>query len=437
MKSVLRLLFIYIPIIFVILLSAAGLLVTENTPDVVSARAATPEDASRARVFSKRAIDQVLNATAETDLVIGEKEIDGLFALMNRGAPWLAGDATVSPGGLDIAMTLRLPRNAFRNFINLRFGLNPSASGVSLSEASLGNIRVPGPAVLTGLQYGANLAFGDDTGTRLLESVKTVRFRSDSVNLAILPLPDLKERLIALSGRLETVRNDVALLGDRETIGLYYTKLVELEPVFGGSRRTSLAVLMSSYFTHVRDRSGFGDPVAENQAALLALAIYLGDLRFERLTGPVRTGNLINHRPKSNTLTLNNRHDLLLHFIVSMGLKVVSDQGVAMAIGEFKELLDSNKGGSGFSFVDLGADRTGLMFAEMATGSEASARHLQNILAANPAEDLFFPKFTDLPENMSSAEFARRYGNVTDPRYIDVVAEIDRRIAATKAYVLN
>jgi hypothetical protein len=437
MKSIFRFVFIYIPIIFVILLGAFGFFVTGNTPDVVSARTPTSADAARARAFSRQAIDQVLRATTETELVVTEKDVDGLFALMNRGAPWLAGDATVTPGGLDIAMTLRLPRNAFRNYMNLRFGLNPSPTGVSLSEASLGKIRIPGPAVLTVLRHGANLAFGDDTGTRLMESVTSVRFGRDSANLGIRPLPDLKERLMALSGRLETVRNEVALLGDRETIGLYYTKLVEMEPAFGGKSRVSLANILSPYFTYARDRSGFNDPVAENQAALMALAIYLGDARFEKLTGPVRTGNLLNHRPKANNLTLNNRHDLLLHFVISMGLKLVSEHGVAMAIGEFKELLDSNKGGSGFSFVDLGADRTGLKFAEAATYSEASARHLQNTLAGNAVETLFFPKFTDLPENMSSAVFARRFGDVTDTRYIDVVAEIDRRISATKAYRLD
>ncbi len=437
MKSVLRFLFIYVPIIFIALMGASAFFITENKPDVVSARTATPADASRAKAFSQRAIDQVLNATVETDIVIAEKDMDGLFALLNRGAPWLAGDATVSSGGLDIAMTMRLPRNAFRNFINVRFGLNPSTSGVSLSEASLGKVRLPGPAVLAGLQYGANIAFGDDTGTRLLDSIKSVQFKRDSANVAISPLPDLKERLVALSGRLKSVRNDVALLGDREIIGLYYTKLVEMEPAFSGRRRVSLANVMAPYFTFVRDRSGFNDPVAENQAALLALAIYFGDSRFEKLTGPVRTGNLLNHRPKANNLTLNNRHDLLLHFIISMGLKVVSDHGVAMAIGEFKELLDANKGGSGFSFVDLGADRTGLVFAEIATGSESSARHLQNTLAGNAVENLFFPKFTDLPENMSSAVFARRFGDINDTRYNGIVAEIDRRIAATKVYVSN
>ena len=58
------------------------------------------------------------------------------------------------------------------------------------------------------------------------------------------------------------------------------------------------------------------------------------------------------------------RRDLLQQFIVSAGLRVLAENGVPMAIGEFKELLDSRSGGSGFSFVDLAADRAGLRFAD-------------------------------------------------------------------------
>ena len=36
----------------------------------------------------------------------------------------------------------------------------------------------------------------------------------------------------------------------------------------------------------------------------------------------------------------------------------------AFGIGELKELLDSNEGGSGFSFADMAADAAGVRFAE-------------------------------------------------------------------------
>ena len=42
---------------------------------------------------------------------------------------------------------------------------------------------------------------------------------------------------------------------------------------------------------------------------------------------------------------------------------MASSGGAAFSAGEYKELLDSNPYGSGFSFDDLAADRAGIRFA--------------------------------------------------------------------------
>jgi hypothetical protein len=125
---------------------------------------------------------------------------------------------------------------------------------------------------------------------------------------------------------------------------------------------------------------------------------------------------------------LGGRQDLRLHFVVSAGLKLISDQGIGSAIGEFKELLDAGKGGSGFSFIDLAADRAGIRFAERAVDPAGGARRLQEMMSVSPTEQLFFPLVADLPENMPREEFERRYGGIGKPGYDKMVREIDRRI---------
>jgi hypothetical protein len=40
------------------------------------------------------------------------------------------------------------------------------------------------------------------------------------------------------------------------------------------------------------------------------------------------------------------------------------------------------------------------------------------------------PRFDDLPEFLPEAEFKRRYGGVGAPPYNELLAEIDRRVAA-------
>jgi hypothetical protein len=131
---------------------------------------------------------------------------------------------------------------------------------------------------------------------------------------------------------------------------------------------------------------------------------------------------------------LGGRQDLRLHFIISAGLKLLTDQGISTAIGEFKELLDAGRGGSGFSFVDLAADRTGVRFAETAADPKGGARRLQELLSGNPSEQLFFPLVADLPENMPKDQFEQRYRGVNSATYNSMVREIDRRIDRCPAY---
>src|SRR5690606_25129953 len=86
--------------------------------------------------------------------------------------------------------------------------------------------------------------------------------------------------------------------------------------------------------------------------------------------------------------------------------------------------------GSGFSFPDLGADRSGVRLAELALADAQTARAVQNLLAASPAESAFMADFRDLPEGLDAESFAADYGDTNSPAYQAVVDEIDRRIDA-------
>jgi hypothetical protein len=126
--------------------------------------------------------------------------------------------------------------------------------------------------------------------------------------------------------------------------------------------------------------------------------------------------------------TLAYRTDLNQHFIFSAAIKILSEQGLSIAIGEFKELMDRSDDGSGYSFVDLAADFAGVEFAIAATNS-SSAILVQNILAGEPDEQLFFPNIKNLPENLSKTEFNQQFAEVDSPEYLEMVQRINQRIA--------
>jgi hypothetical protein len=190
---------------------------------------------------------------------------------------------------------------------------------------------------------------------------------------------------------------------------------------------------MQPVFKLAKQQSRSGDPVAENEAAILAIAIYFGDTRFERFVGDVRFKDGSGRRSSAGKFRLDGRYDFVQHFTISMGLTITGGDLAANIIGELKEAKDSQKS-SGFSFTDIGADRAGVQFAKRATENRSSARQVQDILAGATAEQVFFPRFSDLPEGMSEAAFRRRYGDVTSREYKRVIAEIDRRISRTKIF---
>ena len=94
-------------------------------------------------------------------------------------------------------------------------------------------------------------------------------------------------------------------------------------------------------------------------------------------------------------------------------------------VGVYKEVADS-RGGSGFSFNDLAADRAGTRFGELAVQAPELLQTRAGTLAQ---ESEFMPLAADLPENMPETDFKRRFGGVGAPSYNSMLAEIDRRVA--------
>jgi len=192
---------------------------------------------------------------------------------------------------------------------------------------------------------------------------------------------------------------------------------------------------LETAFDLARVRSVGRDPVSENQAAIFALGILLGHPRLQEFLGPVVDDHSSDPpRRALYRVTIRERSDWTKHFCVSAAIALLSDVAVSDAAGLLKEELDAGKGGSGFSFCDLLADRAGTTFAVAATRDAAAARAMQDRLAGGFRVDDFFPPAADLPEEIPDAELQSRYGGVGGELYRQLMAEIERRVAACAAY---
>jgi len=99
-----------------------------------------------------------------------------------------------------------------------------------------------------------------------------------------------------------------------------------------------------------------------------------------------------------------------------------------MDVGIAKELMDATAGGSGFSFVDLTADRAGTLFATAATRDAKSARSLQVTIQKGIDTSDLFPEVKGLPEGLTRDVFQDEYGGLGGAKTNEIVEEIRRRL---------
>jgi uncharacterized protein YfiM (DUF2279 family) len=192
------------------------------------------------------------------------------------------------------------------------------------------------------------------------------------------------------------------------------------------------AQLLHSAFTFAEDNSHGTDAVLPNKAAILALGVILGEERVAKVAGrSIDLGRRDDFEALRNRVTLRGRNDLARHFWVSAALAILSDESRSMTVGIGKEMMDATPGGSGFSFVDLTADRAGTLFARTATSSADSARALQIRIRRLSSAD-FCPDIEGLPEGLPRDEFQTEYGGLGGAKTREIVEEIQRRLLTCK-----
>jgi uncharacterized protein YfiM (DUF2279 family) len=127
-------------------------------------------------------------------------------------------------------------------------------------------------------------------------------------------------------------------------------------------------------------------------------------------------------------LRLQGRGDLAKHWSLSAALASVIGGPAAGSLGEWKELDDSRPGGSGFSFVDLAADRAGVHIALLAVAPQTTMATREKL--AQATDDYMLPEPLLLaPEALSDASFIERFGSLDEEAYREAVSHIDMLLA--------
>jgi len=189
--------------------------------------------------------------------------------------------------------------------------------------------------------------------------------------------------------------------------------------------------LLRRAFAYAEDNSQKADAVFCNKAAILALGVIMGDDQVVRAGwGEISADRQVEREALRRRVTVHGRGDLPRHFAVSAALTILADENRALTVGITKEASDSNPGGSGFSFVDMLANKAGIRLAIVATQDAQSARMMQKRIKQSTDPSHFMPKFDGLPEGISSDEFQSEYGGLGGSKTMSLFAELDRRVSA-------
>jgi uncharacterized protein YfiM (DUF2279 family) len=343
-------------------------------------------------------------------VALGERDVDLLASHAARR--WLGADARVRllPERMVVQASVPAP---WHRWLNLELGLRQTARLPEVEHLSVGRLPLPaalalpllrGVAARHQLQPDALLALSWIEGISLADGRMTVAYRIDPRTVG-----RLRESLVAPA--------------DQQRLRAYAERLAALTQGIEGES-SALAPLLQPLFALAAERSAAGaDPVAESRAALLTLTFYATDRPLGQLVPAAYQWA----QPRPLTVTLAERQDFALHYLISAVIAAEAGTPLADAVGLWKELADARRGGSGFSFNDLAADRAGTRFGELAV---RDAARLQSRMAAGVVDADLLPKVSDLPEHLPQREFVVRYGGVGGAAYGRMLTDIEARIDA-------
>ncbi len=385
-----------------------------STPLVTQTPVPAPADIERALQVLQRNDPRGKLPGITRSVRVSQRELELLLNLAGRryGEPRARVD--LQPGVATLRTSLALPANPIGNWLNVTAVLHQTSSLPTLQRLQVGSVPVPGwlaeallPRALASLRLRGQVAL-------VQRMVSTVTFGSQHIALDY-AWPDNPQRDLA---------NSLLPAAEQARLQVYSDQLARLSTELAPSGPVSMARLLPPVFALAQTRSTDQQmAVLENRAALVALAFLVNGKGVPALRlNPVDADNNANQR--AINVTLMGRQDTPQHFLVSAALSAEGGGPLSDAIGLYKEVADS-RGGSGFSFNDLAADRAGTRLGLLAARDPLA---LQARLAAGVQEADLMPKVSDLPEAMTAQDFQRRFGGVGGPAYLRMMQDIEARL---------
>lgn len=395
-----------------LLVLGAAFLAIDAAPLLSRSAEIKPENIARAKRIVERNDPRNLRPGALRTIQVAAEDLDlALNYLANVHARGSA-SLVLQEGRARVRASLALPANPLGNFVNIEAVLVEGAGLPVFDQLMIGRLAVPSFVANRLLRWALDKAQDRAAVSAAADAIKRVSMRGGVLLLEYEwneQLPDAM-RAVFLSA------------DDQARLQAYLARIVQVAAP-GGAAALPMEEMLRALLRLANERAG--DAVAENRAALIALAFFVNGKGLAAVIPAAKDWP----RPRPRNVTLGGRHDFAQHHSISAAIAASAGSPLADAIGLYKEVEDS-RGGSGFSFNDIAADRAGVRLGQSATASMAAAQRVQRAAAARLSAADILPETKDLPEFMQEAEFKRRYGGLGGAETRKMMAEIERRVAA-------
>ena len=409
-------LILWLIIIVPLALAGAFYLAVEQTPLVETKVRLTPGQIDRAKLILDQHDPRDLQDGDVKTITIGKRDLDlainyFVYLIGQGGSLVELGDGSVTAQA-----TVQLPKNPVGQYLNMDVGLHETAGIPTLEYLQIGRLPIPGWFANQAFKLAMN-AFYHKTGQRLgADLIQRVEVTNRNMSITYQWDSDITD----------VVRTNLVSAEDQDRLKVYNQKLVDVMST--GSSPVKMIYILRSLVQLAEERSTTGNAAMENRAAIIVLAAYVAGHGLQRLAPQAGSWP---QAPKRD-VRLQGRQDFAQHFMISASLSTAGGNIFSDAVGLLKE-IDDSRGGTGFSFNDLCADKAGTRFGERAT-AYSRASEIQTRVARSLVESDIMPRADDLPEHMSESEFKQRFGGVDSPRYNQMIAEIDRRVEQLPLY---
>jgi hypothetical protein len=407
---------LYFIVLLPFALAAAAYFAVEKTALIETHVKLTSDEIGRAKATLDRHDPRDLRDGEVRTVTIRRRDLDlavNYFVyLIGRGGAAVE----LRDGSVKVQATARLPKNPVGQYLNVETVWSETPDLPKVDYLRIGRLTIPGWLADQVLAITINTLY-TRTGHNL---------RSDLIRQVAIKSSGLSVTYEWDSQLTDVVRTSLVSAQDQDRLKMYNQRLVEV--VSSGRGPIKMVDILQPLFQLGEEQSKFSDSATENRAAIIVLTAYVDGRDLKRLAPQAGTW------PKApkREVRLRGRRDFAQHFMISASLSMAGGNVFSDAVGLLKEIEDS-RGGSGFSFNDLCADKAGTRFGERATAF-TRASEVQTRAAKSLTESDVMPKVNDLPEHMSEAEFQRRFGGVDSPRYNNMIAEIDRRVERLPLY---